>query len=81
MRFYYKVTHKHKLDNHFEKKHIGIYSTILLAQEAIKSLEDKSGFSSTIDGFRIKRVFRMFKPRLLDKTYWVDGFVTYTYTK
>ena len=81
MRFYYEVTHKHKLDNHFEKYYIGIYSNLLLAREAVKSLEDKPGFSSTVDGFRIKKVFRLFKPKLVDRTYWVDGFVTETYTK
>lgn len=81
MRFYYKVSHKHKLDNHYERKDIGIYSTVLLAQEAIQSLKDKPGFSTTVDGFKIKKVFRIIKPKLVDRTYWVDGYVTYTYTK
>ena len=81
MRFYYKVTHKHKLDNHYERKDIGIYTNLLLEQEAVKSLKDKPGLSSTVNGFRIKKVFRIFKPKLVDRTYWVDGFVTETYTK
>ena len=38
----------------------------------------KSGFKDTTDGFRITKVIYFFKPRLLDNTFWVDGFDTYS---
>ena len=76
---FYKVTHKYKLDNHFERKDIGIYSSEENAQNAVEKLKQKTGFCDIQDGFKIKRVFKIFRPKLLDKTFWVDGFVTYTY--
>ncbi|MBE6975035.1 MAG: hypothetical protein E7436_06055 [Ruminococcaceae bacterium] len=76
---YWKVSHKHKLIDHIERKDIGIYSSLENAEKAIALLKTKSGFMNTVDGFTIKRVFTIFKPRLLDNTYWVDGFETYTY--
>ena len=75
----YKVTHKYKLDNHFERKDIGIYSSEENAQNAVEELKPQTGFCDTQDGFKVKKAFKFFKPRLLDKTFWIDGFVTYTY--
>lgn len=75
----YRVTHKYKLDNHFERKDIGIYSLEANAQNAVEELKQKTGFCDTQDGFKVKKVFRFFKPKLIDKTFWVDGFVTYKY--
>lgn len=75
----YKVTHKYKLDNHFERKDIGIYSSEENAQNAVEELKTKTGFCDTQDGFKIKKVSKIFKPRFLDKTFWIDGFDTYTY--
>lgn len=75
---FYKVTHKYKLDNRFERKDIGIYSSEENARKAVEALKQKIGFCDTQEGFKIKRVFGVFKPRLLDKTFWIDGFVTYT---
>ena len=55
-------------------------------QEAIENLEKekeilkiKEGFKDTVEGFGVKKVFRFCKPKLLDRTFWIDGFVTYTY--
>lgn len=73
----YKVIHKYKLQGHYESKKIGIYSSHLNAKNAIEVLKDKDGFRDTCDGFIMKKVFRFHKPRLVDKTYWVDGFMTY----
>lgn len=73
----YQVSHKYKLIDHFERKVIGIYSSIDNAEKAIEQL--KKGFKYTVKGFKIKKVFRFFRPRLLDKTFWIDGFDTYTY--
>ena len=75
----FKVTHKYKLDDHFERKDIGIYSSEEKARNAIEELKPKAGFCDTQDGFRIRKVFSLFKPKLMDRTYWIDGFVTYTY--
>ena len=76
---FWKVSHKYKRIDHIERKDIGIYSTKENAENAILALKNKSGFKDTVDGFRITKKFSLFKPRLLDNTYWVDGFDTYTY--
>ena len=76
---YWKVSHKYKLVDHFERKDIGIYSSLENAEKAVALLKTKSGFKDTADGFRITKVLTLLKPRLLDNTYWVDGFDTYTY--
>ena len=75
----WKVSHRHKLSNHIERKDIGIYSSLENAEKAVATLKTKNGFKDTVDGFRITKVFTLFKPRLLDNTYWIDGFDTYTY--
>ena len=75
----WKVSHKYKLIDHIERKDIGIYSSLENAEKAVALLKTKSGFKDTADGFRITKTFCLFKPRLLDNTYWIDGYVTYTY--
>lgn len=79
--FYYKVTHKYKLIDHIEKKDIGIYSSLENANKAIKELELKDGFIDTKNGFFVKKFFSFVKPKLLDKTFWVDGFDTYVWVE
>ena len=64
-----------------ERKEIGIYSSLENAEKAVTSLKTKSGFKDTVEGFRIRKVFTLFKPRLLDNTYWVDGFETYYFNR
>lgn len=76
---FYKVTHKYKSADHFERKAIGIYSSEQNAAQAIECLKQKVGFRDTPNGFRTKKVFRLFRPKWVDKTFWIDGFVTYTY--
>ena len=75
----WKVSHQYKLTDHIERKNIGIYSSLENAENAIALLKTKSGFQNTVDGFRIRKAFYLFKPRFLDNTYWIDGFDTYTY--
>ena len=75
----WKVSHKCKLADHIERKDIGIYSSLENAEKAIALLKTQSGFKDTVDGFRIRKVLCLFKPRLLDNTYWIGGFDTYTY--
>lgn len=77
----WKVSHKYKLIDHIERKDIGIYSSLENAEKAVASLKTKSGFKDTTDGFKIVKIFTLFKPRLLDNTYWVDGFDTYYFNK
>lgn len=79
--FYYKVEHKYKLIDHIEKKNVGIYSSLENANNAIKVLELKEGFIDTKEGFSIKKVFKLFKPKLLDKTLWEEGFNTYVWVE
>ena len=75
----YKVTHKYKLQKHTEYKNIGVYSSYELVKKAIEELKTKQGFCDTQNGFIIKKTFRICKPKHIDKTFWVDGFITYTY--
>ena len=77
----WKVSHKYKLADHFERKDIGIYSSLENAEKAVAFLKTKSGFKDTADGFRITKVLTLFKPRLIDNTYWVDGFDTYYFNR
>ena len=74
----WKVSHKYKLIDHIERKDIVIYSTL---EKAVALLKTKSGFKDTADGFKIVKIFTLFKPRLLDNTYWIDGFDTYYFNK
>lgn len=75
----YKVIHKYKLCKHNEIKSIGIYSSYELAENAIEQLKTKQGFCDTQNGFKIKKIFRIREPKIINKTFWVDGFITYTH--
>ena len=75
----WRASHRYRLADHIERKNIGIYSSMDNAEKAIEMLKTKSGFKDTMDGFAIKKVFRFSKPPLIDNTYWIDGFDTYTY--
>ena len=66
----YKLSHKYKLIDHYEIKNIGIYSSRSKAESAMEELKDKNGFRDTSEYFRIKKVFRLVKPKLLDKTFF-----------
>ena len=77
----WKVSHKYKLADHFERKDVGIYSSLENAEKAVASLKIKNGFKDTPDGFKITKVLTLFKPRLIDNTYWVDGFDTYYFNR
>ena len=81
MQFYYKVTHTYisTTKPHKHKFDIGIYTDYGKAIKAIEQLKTKSGFKNYPNGFRLSKVFCFKKPKLLDNTYWQDGFVTYNY--
>jgi hypothetical protein len=81
MKFLFRLDHIYKLDNHFEKKHIGVFSSEEKAKNAIQSVINKPGFCDHPTGFRIRKRWYVIRPRLLNITYWVDGFETYYYSK
>lgn len=80
---YYKLTHLFftKQADHIHYFNIGIYDSKTLAKDAIEILKTKDGFCLRPDKFRIIKVLRLRKPKLLNQTYWIDGFTTYTYSK
>lgn len=79
----YKVIHLFftKQADHIHCFNIGIYKSQKLAEEAVEKLKTKEGFKLRPHKFHILKVFRFKKPKLLNQTYWVDGFTTYTYQK
>ena len=80
---YYKVIHLFftKQADHIHCFDIGIYDSKTLAMDVVERLKTKEGFCLRPDKFYIIRVVRFKKPKLLNQTYWVDGFTAYTYTK
>ncbi len=80
---YYRLTHFFitKQADHLHGFDIGIFDSEEKAKAALASVKDKPGFCLRPNAFRIRKVFRFRKPKLLNQTYWVDGFTTYTYTR
>ncbi len=81
--FYYRLTHFFitKQPDHFHSFGIGIYDSKEKAESALAEVRDKPGFALRPNAFRIRKVFRFRKPKLINRTYWIDGFETYTYTR
>lgn len=79
MNVYYKLEHKYKLDKHIEKKHVGIFSSKEKAEDALKILSEKVGFIEHQDGFYVKKIYRVYRYKLLNNIYWDEGFDTYNY--
>jgi hypothetical protein len=81
--FYYRLTHFFitRQPEHFHCFDIGIYDSKEKAEAAHFKVKDKPGFSLRPHAFRIRKVFRFRKPKLVNQTYWIDGFETYTYTR
>ena len=80
---YYRLTHFFitKQPNHFHSFDIGIYDSKEKAEAALAEVRDKPGFCLRPKAFRILPVIRFRKPKLVNRTYWIDGFETYTYTR
>jgi hypothetical protein len=69
MTYVYVVQHSYEFPSGVENtKFIGVYSTELSAQRAVKQLQLVQGFQSHPEGFCIDRYE-------IDKTFWRDGFV------
>ena len=78
---YYKLTHFFitRKPDHFHGFDIGIYDTKEKAIAAMESVTTKPGFCLRPNAFYIYRVIRLRRPKLINRTYWIDGFETYTY--
>lgn len=72
----YRVTHRYQC-NKKNRKYIGIFSSSQLAAQAIESLRKMDGFSITPSGFKLKKIFKLKKPKSLNKLIWSDGFNAY----
>ena len=79
--FYYKVIHRYKLDSRDESKEIGIFSSEIKANKAIDIVKNKPGFIDYQECFIVKKIFKLFKPSLLDYIFWSDGFDTYYFNR
>ena len=67
--FYYKMT--------YEKKQVGIYSSKSNAEGAMDVLLKQYGFSGDKKNFKISLTVRLGKPKMLDQTFWSNGYVNY----
>lgn len=83
MEIYYKVIHLFftKQADHIHFFGIGIYDSKEKALNAVDALKVKEGFCLRPDKFYVYKVLRLRQPKLLNQTYWVEGFTTYTYSK
>ena len=80
---YYKLTHFFitRQPEHFHYFPIGIYDSREKALAALEDLKTKPGFRLRPKAFTILTDIRFRKPKLVNQTYWIDGFETYTYTR
>ena len=80
---YYKAIHLFftRQADHIHYFLIGIYDSRAKASEAIALLKGQEGFCLRPDHFHVLPVLRLRKPKLLNRTYWIGGFETYTYNK
>ncbi len=80
---YYKLTHFFitKQPDHIHYFPIGIYNSREKALAALDSVKYKPGFRLRPKAFHILPIIRFRQPKLVNRTYWIDGFETYTYTR
>lgn len=81
LKTYYKVYcfYVTKEPEHFHAFDIGIFDTIEKARQAVEQIEDKPGFCEHKDKIKIKKIVKLFPPKLLNNVYWADGFETVYY--
>ena len=77
----YRVIHKYKTDKHFEIKEIGVFDSYKKATDAIDIVKNKNGFKDYQNCFSIKKLFKLFKPALLNNIYWKHGYDTYYFDR
>lgn len=80
---YYKVFHFFitKQKEHFHFFNIGIYDSLKNANDAIEKLKNQPGFYLRPDKFYIIKTVKFKAPDCLNKTFFEDGFKSYTYKK
>lgn len=80
---YYKVFHFFitKQKEHFHFFNIGIYDSLKNANDAIEKLKNQPGFYLRPDKFYIIKTVKFKTPDCINKTFWADGFKSYTYKK
>ena len=78
---YYRVCHLFftRQANYIHFFNIGIYDSRKCAEDAIELLKSREGFRLRPKKFYIVPVLRLKKPRLLNRTYWTEGFIPYSY--
>ena len=83
MKIYYKVIHLFftRQADHIHCFEIGIYDSKKKALDAIDALKSKEGFCLRPDKFYVYKAFRFRTPKLLNRTFWGEGFTVYTYKK
>ena len=81
LRTYYKVKcfYITKEPDHFHGFDIGIFDSIEKAQQIVEKVKDKPGFCEHKEKIKICKRIKFFTPKLLNKIFWEEGFVTYRY--
>ena len=68
-----------KEPEHFHYFNIGIFDSKQKAEEAIDQIKDKPGFIEHNGKIKIRKIIKLFRPKVLNEVFWADGFVTYRY--
>ena len=81
LKTYYKVKcfYITKEPDHFHGFDIGIFDSIEKAQQIVEKIKDKPGFCEHKEKIKIRKSIKFFTPKLLNKIFWEDGFVSYKY--
>ena len=56
---------------------IGIFDSPEEAKQAVENVKEKPGFCEHQDKIKTKKRIKLFTPKLLNHTFWEEGFVTY----
>jgi hypothetical protein len=67
MKSVFLLEHKYKINNYYESKLIGVFSTQKKAEETIIKYQKLPGFKDYPDSFNIEEYY-------LDECHWVKGF-------
>lgn len=68
-----------KKPEYFHSFDIGIFDTMEKAQNAVELVKEKSGFCQHKNDIKIKKRLMLFTPKLINKIFWEDGFISYEY--
>jgi len=81
LKTYYKVYcfYITKEPEHFHGFDIGIFDSREKAEQAVEQIKDRPGFCDHKDKIKIRKRIKLFKPKLLNKVFWAEGFTTCYY--